>query len=195
MAQKCAFFVCQSICYQNWWCHENIIWCTHNLKHYLKHKCLTKETPWITIAKHENSLRSFSLIIVYMEFDAFVQDVNSFRIKIFFTNRSSTSCPQATLGIDVQYLDISSAIGVSRGGIASVRPPPPQWDPILPFSHTFSPKSACVGSWCPPNGKSWIRHWMQNIFICTCTHNSTYQNCLKIHNTGRNLHYLIKYSS
>ena len=28
----------------------------------------------------------------------------------------------------------------------------PLWDPILSFSHTFSPKSACVGGPCPPNG-------------------------------------------
>ena len=40
----------------------------------------------------------------------------------------------------------------------------PPWDPILSFSHIFSPKSACIGvgapptAWCPPNGKSWIRH-------------------------------------
>ena len=40
---------------------------------------------------------------------------------------------------------------------------PPPWDPILTFSHTFSPKSACVGGPCPKKlvhaplyGKSWI---------------------------------------
>ena len=41
----------------------------------------------------------------------------------------------------------------------------PLWDPILSFSHTFSPKSACVGGphapltdARPPYGKSWIHH-------------------------------------
>ena len=34
----------------------------------------------------------------------------------------------------------------------------PQQDPILSFLHTFLPKSAHVGGWRPPNGKSWIRH-------------------------------------
>ena len=49
------------------------------------------------------------------------------------------------------------------GGAASAHPP--QQDPFLSFSHTFSPKSVCVGGQRPPpmgrrplNGKSWIRH-------------------------------------
>ena len=43
---------------------------------------------------------------------------------------------------------------------------PPQQDQFLSFSHTFLPKSVCVGGWCPPtgqhppNGKSWIHHWL-----------------------------------
>ena len=50
-------------------------------------------------------------------------------------------------------------------GALPVHPPPPQWDPILSYSHTFLPKSACIRGWhppmaqCPPNGKSWIHHW------------------------------------
>ena len=34
----------------------------------------------------------------------------------------------------------------------SNRASPPKWDPILSFSHTFSPKSARVGGRCPPTG-------------------------------------------
>ena len=53
-------------------------------------------------------------------------------------------------------------IGGSGGGVFGTHP---QWDPILLFSHTFSPKSAHVrgpcpppmGA-CPPYGKSWICH-------------------------------------
>ena len=31
---------------------------------------------------------------------------------------------------------------------------PPQQDQFLSFSHTFLPKSVCVGGWCPPNGSA-----------------------------------------
>ena len=47
-------------------------------------------------------------------------------------------------------------IGGSRGGVPGARP---LWDPILSFSHTFSPKSSHVRGPHPPCGKSWIRHW------------------------------------
>ena len=39
-------------------------------------------------------------------------------------------------------------IGGSKGGVPGARPP--LWDPILSFSHTFSPKSAHVGGPRPP---------------------------------------------
>ena len=42
------------------------------------------------------------------------------------------------------------------GGSKAHAPPP--WDPILSFSHTFSPKSAHVEVHAPHYGKSWIRH-------------------------------------
>ena len=47
------------------------------------------------------------------------------------------------------------------GGVPGARHP--LWDPILSFSHTFSPKSTHVGGPRPtppppPHGKSWIRH-------------------------------------
>ena len=57
------------------------------------------------------------------------------------------------------------------GGRARRTPPP--WDPILSFSHTFSPKSAHVGGPGPPMGarrpygKSWIRHCTVK-FIMAC---------------------------
>ena len=57
--------------------------------------------------------------------------------------------------------NVNHFIGGSRGACPVHIPPP--WDPILSFSHTFSPKSAHVGGpRPPPYGKSWIRHciWM-----------------------------------
>ena len=44
---------------------------------------------------------------------------------------------------------LNITIGGSRGGHCQCAPPPQQ-DPILSFSHTFLPKSAKVGGWCPP---------------------------------------------
>ena len=51
-----------------------------------------------------------------------------------------------------------------QGGAAGARPPTQQ-DQFLLFLHTFSPKSVRVGGWCPPNGKSWIRHWLYILII------------------------------
>ena len=43
-------------------------------------------------------------------------------------------------------------IGGSRGA-PPARAPSPQQDQFLSFSHTFSPKSVCIGGWCPlPTG-------------------------------------------
>ena len=44
-------------------------------------------------------------------------------------------------------------LGWGGGGVPGARPP--LWDPILSFSHAFSPKSTCVGgphpsNWCMP---------------------------------------------
>ena len=36
------------------------------------------------------------------------------------------------------------------GGAAVHAPPPPQQDQFLSFSHTFLPKSVCIGGWRPP---------------------------------------------
>ena len=47
-------------------------------------------------------------------------------------------------------LCVTVSIGGSRGGGVPGARPPPLWDPILSFSHTFSPKSAHVGGPCPP---------------------------------------------
>ena len=44
---------------------------------------------------------------------------------------------------------VNHIIGRSRGCAGCTAP---LWDPILSFSHTFSPKSAHVGGPCPPNG-------------------------------------------
>ena len=44
------------------------------------------------------------------------------------------------------------AIGGSRRGVPPAHAPPPQQDPFLLFSHTFSPKSIRVRGWHPPNG-------------------------------------------
>ena len=58
---------------------------------------------------------------------------------------------------------VSVIIGRSRGRCQHASP---QQDPILSFLHTFSLKSTHVGgqhppmAWRPPNGKSWIRHWL-----------------------------------
>ena len=62
---------------------------------------------------------------------------------------------------------VSLARDVTIGGSGGRRRrPPPQQDQILSFSHMFLPKSTHVGGWHPPtarrppNGKSWIRHWL-----------------------------------
>ena len=59
------------------------------------------------------------------------------------------------------------------GGALLVRaPPPPQQDPILSFLHMFLPKSTHVGGrhppqqlGAPPNGKSWICHWLHSVVL------------------------------
>ena len=72
---------------------------------------------------------------------------------------------------------ISKVIGGSRG-VCLVHTPP--WDPILSFSHTFSPKSAHVGGPRPPTGNPGsategynlgihLRLWQLNInMFCIC---------------------------
>ena len=63
--------------------------------------------------------------------------------------------------------------GGGRGGVPGARHP--LWDPILLFSHTFSPKSARIGGPHPPNGsmppygKSWIRHCCRSLWLFSLT--------------------------
>ena len=66
-------------------------------------------------------------------------------------------------------------LNVYRIHLGGALPAPPQQDQFLLFSHTFLPKSVCVGGQRPPpptgrrpppppNGKSWIRHWLCDHF-------------------------------
>ena len=60
--------------------------------------------------------------------------------------------------VKIDYFDCwtpNCSAMTNLGGVPGSCPP---WDPILSFSHTFSPKSAHVGGPHPPYGKSWIRH-------------------------------------
>ena len=56
----------------------------------------------------------------------------------------------AHFGYCACVLRMCECIGRSRGSVLGTRHP--LWDPILSFSHTFSPKGARVGGPCPPNG-------------------------------------------
>ena len=46
----------------------------------------------------------------------------------------------------------SPPLAISGGSRGHHQHAPPQWDPILSFSHTFLPKSTRVRGWHPPNG-------------------------------------------
>ena len=47
---------------------------------------------------------------------------------------------------------------------------PHLWDPILSFSHTFSPKSTCVGGPCPTKtGPRPLREILDPLLIITCS--------------------------
>ena len=71
------------------------------------------------------------------------------------------------------------------GGGAAGTPPPPTGS-ISFFSHMFSPKSVRIGGRrLPPNGKSWIRHWICSralkttfsitlVYVLYGTHNYVY---------------------
>ena len=47
---------------------------------------------------------------------------------------------------------------------------PHLWDPILSFSHTFSPKSTCIGGPCPTKtGPRPLREILDPLLIITCS--------------------------
>ena len=62
------------------------------------------------------------------------------------------NCCKVTNKCDMRQTIRFLALADPRGGAlpARARLPPPQWDPIVSFSHTFSPQSTRAGGWCPP---------------------------------------------
>ena len=102
----------------------------------------------------EHSDTVFNLIAQYniksAEQISFLHDTrNQKRNKIVLLNKS------------LKVFVISYLLSLADPGGRRRRPPPPTGS-ILLFSHTFSPKSVCVGGRRPPppppKGKSWIGH-------------------------------------
>ena len=69
---------------------------------------------------------------------------------------------------------------ITIGGSSGRRRRAPPRVQILSFWHTNFLKRSCLGSWRPPYGKSWIRHWLHRLRVSTIKWNQINGHRFKI---------------